>query len=61
MFDWLCPRLYKLDPDDAAWGQETEHGVTMPDKLPLTGASLTHDALFLMTGPEGFGWRAADT
>ena len=61
MFDWLCPRLYRLDPEDATWGQETEHGVTMPDRLPRTGASLTHDALYLMTGPEGFAKCVSET
>ena len=61
VFDWLCPRLYRLDPDDPRWGCQTEHGVSMPDRLPLSGASLTHDALFLMTGPEGWQWRPAAT
>ena len=52
--DYLYPRLYKLDYTSATWGQVTDEMITLPDRLPLSGASLSHDHLFLMTGPSGY-------
>lgn len=53
MLDFLCPRLYNLDRNDSRWGKIDDEGVTFPDRLPLSGAALSHDSLYLMTGPGG--------
>ena len=51
--NFLCPRLYNLDRNDTRWGKIGDEGVTFPDRLSLSGSSLSHDSMYLMTGPEG--------
>lgn len=51
--DFLCPHLYKLDRFDFSWGKISDQGVSYPDRLPLSGAALSHDSLYLLTGPTG--------
>ena len=57
MMNVLYPRLYKLDYTSSTWGwsaeEEEEGSVKLPDRLPLSGSSLSHEHLFLMTGPFG--------
>ncbi|KAK8825561.1 hypothetical protein WA577_000734 [Blastocystis sp. JDR] len=62
---WLCytqsaervlnavyPRLYRLDEAKSDWGEEIEGHLVMPDRLPCSGAALTHDGVFLLACDE---------
>ena len=52
VFDFLYPRLYCLDPNDSTWGTDGDF-IPLPPRLPLSGASLSNDRVFLLTGMDG--------
>lgn len=52
--DYLYPHLYCLDEDNDSWGQDQIDWVTMPDRLPLSGKSLSHTKLFILSGESGW-------
>lgn len=53
VLDFIYPHFYQLKEDDLSWGVETDEFVTLPTRLPLSGAALSHDGIFLLTGREG--------
>ena len=54
VMDYLYPHLYCLDEDNDSWGQDQIDWVTMPDRLPLSGKSLSHTKLFILSGESGW-------
>ena len=53
----VYPRLYRLDEAKSDWGEEIEGHLVMPDRLPCSGAALTHDGVFLLACDEACGLR----
>ena len=53
----VYPRLYRLDEAKSDWGEENEGHLVMPDRLPCSGAALTHDGVFLLACDEACGLR----
>ena len=45
----LYPRLYRLDEAKPEWGQENEGYMVMPDRLPCSAVSLSHDGVYLLS------------
>ena len=54
----LYPRLYRLDEAKSEWGQENEGYMVMPDRLPCSAVSLSHDGVYLLACNEACVWRA---
>ena len=54
----LYPRLYRLDEAKPEWGQENEGYMVMPDRLPCSAVSLSHDGVYLLACNEACVWRA---
>ena len=55
MLDFVYPHFYALEEMDLQWGNGEEF-IQLPKRLPLTGANLSHDGIFLLTGPEGLSF-----
>ena len=54
MLNAIYPRLYHLDEAKSDWGEEVEGHIVMPDRLPCSGAALTHDGVFLLVCDEAW-------
>lgn len=50
VLDFIYPHFYQLKEEDSNWGIENEEYINLPSRLPLTGAALSHDGLFVLTG-----------
>ena len=53
----VYPRLYRLDEAESDWGEAIEGHLVMPDRLPCSGAALTHDGVFLLACDEACGMK----
>ena len=53
MLDFVYPHLYALDETDPYWGVGGDEYIPLPSRLPLSGANLSLESVYLMTGEEG--------